>query len=83
MTAISRVKQETDQIIARWRVYIGQANTSSEWFFRVERLTRAYRESDKTLALFAQDKFFTKTWLKYVRKYYNILKFCCILGLKS
>lgn len=65
-TAISRTKRETEQVISRWRNYIGQAETPEEEFFRIERLTKAYRESDTTLALFAQDKYFTNVWFKYV-----------------
>lgn len=64
-SAVSYSVREIENIISVWQVYIGQADTRSERFYRIERLTKAY--SDR-VHFFAQNRFFAKSWLKYVSK---------------
>lgn len=46
-----------------WQTYIGQADTHSERFYRIQRLTQAY--SDR-VQFFASHRYYAKAWLKYV-----------------
>lgn len=52
--------------MAVWQTYIAQADSHMERFYRVERLTKAYADR---LQFFYNQRFFAKTFLKYVSNF--------------